>query len=79
MEDDLTSLKKREVYKKYLGYCDKNKLLPVNQIKFGRDFKAITGCGHCEQNKIPSYSGVNWKNDEIRKPNILDGFSGENE
>jgi len=60
-ENDEGVLKKREVYKKYKKYCTEEDLKLENQIKFGRMFIALTGCGVCKQDNIPAYRGVNWK------------------
>jgi len=60
-EDDESVLKKREVYMKYKEYCEENDLQLENQIKFGRLFIALTGCGTCKSNKIPAYQGTGWK------------------
>jgi len=54
-------LKKREAYAKYKKYCAENDLQLDNQIKFGKMFIALTGCGTCKQDKIPAYQGVSWK------------------
>ncbi len=61
-EDDEGALKKRCVYSKYKEYCEEEDLLLENQIKFGRMFIALTGCGTCKQDKIPAYQGVSFKN-----------------
>ena len=61
-EDDEGALKKRAVYSKYKEYCEQEELLLENQIKFGRVFIALTGCGMCKQDKIPAYQGVSFKN-----------------
>ena len=61
-EDDEGALKKRAVYSKYKAYCEEEDLLLENQIKFGRMFIALTGCGTCKQDKIPAYQGVSFKN-----------------
>lgn len=58
IEDDYGVLVKRDVYREYVNYCKKNRLVPVNQIKFGRDFKNNTGCGNTTVEKIPAYKGV---------------------
>lgn len=60
-EDDEGTLKKREVYKAYKEYCSKERVRLENQIKFGRLFSNLTGCGNCQTNKIPAYRGVSWK------------------
>lgn len=60
-ENDLGTILIREAYTAYLEYCKKNNLQPENIIRFGRYFKAITGCGTSRVNKIPAYQGVNFK------------------
>lgn len=61
-EDDEGVLKKREVYKAYKKYCKEENIRLENQIRFGKNFISLTGCGVCQQQKIPSYKGVNWQN-----------------
>lgn len=60
-EDDEGVTKKRLVYAKYKEYCQVEDLQLENQIKFGRLFIALTGCGTCKQEKIPAYQGVSFK------------------
>ena len=71
-EDDDGVLKKREVFKKYKEYCEKNDLNIENQIMFGRLFIALTGCGTCKADKIPAYQGVSWKEDETYQQTLGD-------
>ncbi len=61
-EDDEGVEKKREVYKRYVEYCKKNKLNVENHVKFGRVFFAVTGCGSSRVGTIPGYSGISLKN-----------------
>jgi len=72
IEDDEGVLKKRDVYKRYKEYCKEEDLKVENQIKFGRMFKELTGCGTCQQNKIPAYQGVSYK--EGPKQGTLEEF-----
>ncbi len=60
-EDDEGSVKKREVYKRYVEYCKENDLNVENQIAFGRRFFIITGCGGKKMGSIPAYAGVRFK------------------
>jgi len=60
-EHDEGVLTKREVFKSYVEYCRHNGLDFENVIRFGRMFKALTGCGVCKKGRIPAYSGVNFK------------------
>ncbi len=69
IEDSEGVMKKREVYKEYQQYCQQNELPLENQIKFGRNFLALTGCGVCKQNKIPAYQGVTLKN-SLKTPKL---------
>lgn len=59
MENDIGIVKKRVMYKEYEKYCKTLRLPPENQIKFGRVFREVTGCGTCKKDDIPSYKGVN--------------------
>jgi len=61
-EDDEGVLKKRVVYAKYKEYCEVEDLLLENQIKFGRVFIGLTGCGVCKEDGIPAYRGISFKN-----------------
>lgn len=61
MEDDEGVLKKREAYKKYKEYCRSENLRVENQIRFGKEFLNLTGCGTCRENVIPAYRGVSLK------------------
>ena len=70
-ENDEGVLKKREIYKKYKEYCNMEELKVENQIKFGRMFKELTGCGTCQQNKIPAYQGVCYK-DKAKQGSLED-------
>ena len=63
-EDDSGKAKKRDIYKAYIKYCDGLGLTPENQIKFGRVFKEVTGCGTSRINDIPSYTGVKMRDEE---------------
>lgn len=65
--DDEGSITKREVYAKYEEFCAKNRLNKENQIKFGRDFFAYTGCGSKKIGTIPAYTGVHVKLEEEKK------------
>ena len=56
------TLLKRVVFKAYKKYCKDEKLRVENQIKFGKNFVALTGCGSVQEKKIPAYRGVNWQN-----------------
>jgi len=69
-EHDEGALTKREVYADYIKYCKANNLNQENQIKFGRVFKAHTGCGtrRIGESSLPAYSGVMFK----REVNGLD-------
>lgn len=60
-ENDEGAIKKRDVYRRYVEYCESNRLQKENVIKFGRIFIALTGCGICKKDGIPAYSGVNFK------------------
>lgn len=62
-QDDLAIIKKRIAYEKYVQFCQANRLPVENVIKFGRMFKAHTGCGTGQTNKIPCYQGVRFKNE----------------
>ncbi len=66
VEDDNTSITKREVYNSYKEFCKTEELKKENQIKFGRLFKAITGCGTTKISNIPAYAGVRLKDYEPR-------------
>jgi putative DNA primase/helicase len=57
------TLLKRVVYKAYKKYCKEENLRVENQIKFGKNFVALTGCGSVQEKKIPAYRGVNWRNE----------------
>ena len=59
-EDSEGIIQKRVVYKAYKKYCQEEKIRLENQIKFGKDFISLTGCGTCQEKKIPAYRGVNW-------------------
>jgi putative DNA primase/helicase len=63
-ENDEGALKKRDVYKRYVEYCNEVQppLKVENQIKFGRDFFNVTGCGVKRLGTLPAYSGVSFKN-----------------
>ena len=61
-ENDEGVLKKRVVYKAYKEYCKEENIKLENQIWFGKQFIALTGCGNCQEKKIPAYRGVNWLN-----------------
>jgi len=82
-ENDLGTLTKREVYKKYLEYCKENELQPENAIYFGRMFIALTGCGTGRkgvgEESIPAYKGVNWKIEEEKDKNKLTGYGQKSE
>jgi len=58
IEDDESSVLKRDVRRSYENYCDKHGLKCENPIKFGRWFIATTGCGTTKINNIPAYVGV---------------------
>ena len=60
-EDDDSVLQKRAVYKAYKKYCQEENIRLENQIKFGKNFISLTGCGSGQQKKIPVYQGVNWR------------------
>ncbi len=66
-DNDLGVLKKRIVYEEYIKYCEANDLQKENQILFGRNFKALTGCGTCNQDRIPAYKGVSFKGKEVEE------------
>jgi len=62
-EHDEGTLTKRETYAAYIEYCKTNEITPENVIKFGRMFKANTGCGtrRIGEMSLPAYSGVMFK------------------
>jgi len=66
-ERDEGTLTKRETFVAYEKYCKREELTPENQIKFGRLFKALTGCGtrRVGESSLPAYSGVSFKREEI--------------
>lgn len=53
---------KRETYKQYKAYCSKEGITLENQIKFGRMFIALTGCGVGKKGSLPAYKGIAFKN-----------------
>jgi putative DNA primase/helicase len=60
-EDDAGKVKKREVYKKYVEYCEQENLTPKHVVPFGKEFRNITGCGHSKIDEIPAYTGISLK------------------
>jgi len=71
-EDDEGVIIKRVAYKKYKQFCERNNLPVENQIKFGRMFIALTGCGTCRRDVIPAYKGVSFKDKKITDTKIGD-------
>ena len=63
-EDDEGVLKKRVVYNDYKNYCREEGLRIDHQVKFGRMFLALTGCGVCKESGLPAYKGVSNKEGE---------------
>lgn len=77
-ENDESSVKKRVVYKKYKEYCKRYKLNIENQVKFGRVFKEVTGCGIQRIRTIPAYSGIAFKGDNSQHLEDFEGYRVEN-
>ena len=71
-ENDESVLQKRVVYKAYQKYCKEEDITAHNQIKFGKNFVSLTGCGSGQHKKIPVYQGVNWREDTIQGGLITD-------
>ncbi len=74
-DDDEGVITKREAYAAYVEYCRRLEVTPENVIKFGRMFKAHTGCGTCKKGKIPAYSGVSFKGNSSRQSKLGDNYS----
>jgi len=60
-EDDLAKIKKRNVYKCYKKYCEREGIRCEHQVTFGKVFREVTGCGSTTIKNIPSYAGVTLK------------------
>lgn len=66
-DSDFTdSIIKRDVYKKYKEFCDEEGLKVENQVKFGRYFIALSGCGTGKKDSLPCYTGIRFKRGEIQ-------------
>ena len=70
-EDDDSRVKKRNVYKEYVKYCEKERLDISNVIAFGRVFKEETGCGITKIDNIPAYAGVRLSNIKTEVQTLL--------
>lgn len=74
VDDDEETETKRKVRKAYEEYCRTHSLDPVNHIRFGREFKELSGCGVCKKDKLPAYSGIKLKGEEEDRMDTLLGY-----